>query len=504
MDLKLAVAKLYSNEAEKLQNAGQLKAAIALYHYAVKIKPDDYLNYYSLGLVTIRLGQLEQAKGYLEKSIELAPEQGDSYYQLAKIFQQQGEFERAISAYQEAIKFTDNNDNFYFDLGELLFKRQRLTEAEANLQRAVSINNKLFWGYYYLGLIKRQQGKNQSALNFFCQTIKIEPENSQGYWGFQYTQVDDFLLPELIKFYQQIIAEYPSVSLAWGNLGDLLSQQGKIEAASCCYQTSCYHQITNENPHLIDLNWQPKKIKPPDFIVVGASKCGTSSLFQYLNYHPQILLPHKKEINYFTPEKLEMGLDWYYSHFPAIADYEDLITGEASPAYFNNPYARENISKLSGVKIIILLRNPVTRVISWYYHNIKCGRENRELSAVIESEIATARATSATKIDYSLDYIADSIYVGKVRKWLEIIPQENILIVQTEELARHPAITMEQVFDFLALPNYQSIEYIKHNKGYYESEKHSDLIKTMGNFFMPYNQQLEELLDRQFNWERDQ
>lgn len=500
MEPKIAIAQLYSNEAHRLKKLGKLKAAQQLYQQAIQIEPQDYSNYYCLGKLSFNLGELERAKEYLNKAKKLAPQEGKIYYQLGKIWQQEKQFDRAIAYYQQAVELSPNNDNFYFTLGELLFKSGRLTEAKQNLLKATAINHQLFWGYYYLGLIERQQGKYKAALDFFCQAIALEPENNQGYWGFQYTPVADSLLPELIDFYQQLISANPTVHLAWGNLGDLLSQQGQIDAAKCCYQTSCYHQVTQQHPHLIHLNWQSKKVKPPDFIIVGASKCGTSSLFQYLNYHPQILLPHKKEINYFTPEKLELGLEWYYSHFPAITDCPDLITGEASPAYFNNPYARDNISQLSGTKIIILLRNPVDRVISWYYHNIKCGQEKRELSAVVATEMATAKATPIEKIDYSIDYIADSIYLNKIRKWLAIIPAEKILIVQTEELSSYPAKIMEQVFNFLELPNYQTIEYFKHNQGHYESSKHSEVIKTMADFFAPYNQQLEELLNKKFNW----
>ena len=500
MEINLAIARLYSKQAQELTSKGKLIAAEKLYQQAIAIEPEDFDNYYLLGLLKSKLGKLELAEAYLKTAQTLAPKIGKISNQLGKICQEQQQTEQAIAHYHQAIALEADNDKFHFNLGEILFKNSDYVSAESSFRQAVEINDQLFWGYYYLGLIKRQQNDSAAALDFFCQCIQLEPYNQQGYYAFQYTPVADEVLSKLITFYQQITAKHPTAYLAWGNLGDLWTQRGQLKQARSCYQTGCYQQVTTNNPHLVELEWQPPKQQPPDFIIVGASKCATSSLFHYLDCHPQILLPHKKELNYFTPANIDLGQEWYYAHFPAIADYPQLITGEASPAYFNSPCARDQISQLSGVKIIILLRNPVDRVISWYYHNLKCGREHRQLSEVIATEIIRIEASAPAQIESSLDYIADSIYVNKIRKWLEIIPADKILILQTEALSRQPAKIMEQVFNFLELPNFEAIEYTQHNRGYYQLTEHSAAIAAMTEFFAPYNQQLAELLTRQFDW----
>lgn len=501
MELNTAIAKLYSNQAQKLQQGGKLEAAAQIYRQAITIKPDDYSNYYHLALLMRQLDQLETSKQLLQQAIALEPSQAIIHYELGNIWLQQKQLESAINCYHQAVVIEPQSDRFYFALGEALFKNHQLPLAATNLQQAIALNPQNLWAYYYLGLIERQQNHHQQAIAYFQQVIILDPHNHQGYWALQYTAVPEAQLGSLSDFYQRIIAQHPEIYLAWGNLGDLLSQQGQIPEAICCYQTSCYYRVITAVPHLANLNWQVKKEQPPDFIIVGASKCGTSSLFQYLNEHPQILLPHKKELNFFTPQNIERGLEWYYAHFPAITDYEGLITGEASPAYFNNPAAREHISQLpKKLKIIILLRNPIERVISWYYHNIKCGQEHRSLIEVITTEIKQVKATSPEKIDYSCDYVADSIYLNKIKKWLHIIPEDQILIIPTEALASKPEITMKQIFDFLQLPDYTAIEYFRHNQGFYNTESHHQIINTLSDFFTPYNQQLETLLGRKFNW----
>ena len=501
MELKTAIAKLYTSEAQRLQQVGKPQDAVALYRQAITIEPDNYLHYYDLGLLMVQLKELDTVRELFERAIALKPNCAKIHYQLGNISLEQKQYAAGIESYRQAVAIEPKCDRFYYALGEALFKNSQLQESEVHFTKAVTLNEQNFWAYYYLGLIKRQQNQPQEAIAYFQKVITLDPQNEPGYWALQYTAVPDDAVTGLIDFYQRIIAQHPEVYLAWGNLGDLLSQQGQIPAAICCYQTSCYHQVTTRSPHLLHLNWHTKKEQPPDFIIVGASKCGTSSLFQYLNYHPQILLPHKKELNFFTPQNLDRGLAWYYSQFPAITDYEGLLTGEASPAYFNNPYARDNISQLpKPVKIIILLRNPVERVISWYYHNIKCGQEHRPLLEVITTEITKVQTTPPERIDYSCDYVADSIYLNKIKKWLEIISEPNILIIQTETLAVQPEATMKQVFDFLDLPYYSVIEYFRHNQGFYQSENHHQIVATLAEFFAPYNQQLETLLGRKFNW----
>jgi hypothetical protein len=288
--------------------------------------------------------------------------------------------------------------------------------------------------------------------------------------------------------------------LLWGNLGDALTQKGQLNQAISCYQTCCYCNAIATNPSLANLNWKLKKEKGPDFIIIGAAKCGTSSLFKYLSEHPQILPPHKKELNFFTPENFNKGINWYLSQFPAIADEPDFLTGEASPAYFNSPIAIENIPKLfPETKIILLLRNPVDRAISLYYHNVKCGYETRDINEVLQAEIQQREKLSEENLQGQIGHIFDGIYTNKVEKWMNVIAPEKFLIVQTEDLSSNSAKTVNQVFRFLGLHQYQAADYFRYNAGnYYLVDK--GIKKQLAEIFAPYNQRLEEFLERKFNW----
>lgn len=498
-EIKATIAKLYANRAEELSQMGQQNAAIELYRQSIQIEPDNYYGYYQLALLLIRIKKLESAKIVLQQGFKLNPKNAEFQHQLGIIYEQRQQFKQAIAHYHQAIELESQNAGYHFALGKCLFNNDQLLEADQSLQTAIKVDHKLFWAYYFLSLLKRRQGDNKSALQYFCQAIQLEPQQRYGHLGFQYLAIDDSQLPELIEFYQKIVTENPTLFLAWGNLGDLLSRQGQTQAAINCYQTSCYQQATAKDFDLADLDHQSKQ-NPPDFIIVGAGKCGTTSLWEYLSCHPQVLVPHKKELNFFTAEQYQMGWEWYLSHFPVITDYEGLVTGEASPSYFNNPCALAHIPQLEKTKIIILLRHPVHRLLSWYHHNLRNGDESRSLAQIIQLEFELLESDLLTNRAAEIGYIADSIYLNPVQKWLKAMPDNQVLIIQTEKLAANPAQVMQQTFDFLQLPHYQPLDYIHHNQGHYEFALDHQLIKTLTDFFHPYNQQLEKLLNRKFNW----
>lgn len=103
----------------------------------------------------------------------------------------------------------------------------------------------------------------------------------------------------------------------------------------------------------------------PNFIIIGAQKGGTSSMFSYLKQHPQLQLPDIKEIHFFD-NNYQKGSTWYKSHFPLII-VKNKLTGEASPYYLFHPHVPQRVIQLCPkVKLIVMLRNPADRAYSHY------------------------------------------------------------------------------------------------------------------------------------------
>ena len=112
----------------------------------------------------------------------------------------------------------------------------------------------------------------------------------------------------------------------------------------------------------------------PDFVIIGAQKSGTSSLYDFVVQHPAILPAAKKELHYFSLG-YKKGEYWYRLRFPIRAS-QKLLSGEASPIYLFYPMVPGRMKKLlPDVKLIVILRNPVDRAYS-HYHDTK--RKKRE------------------------------------------------------------------------------------------------------------------------------
>jgi hypothetical protein len=120
----------------------------------------------------------------------------------------------------------------------------------------------------------------------------------------------------------------------------------------------------------------PLRLKP-NFIIIGAQRCGTTSLYNYLTRHPSILPARVKEVHYFD-YKSYRGLLWYKANFPMLTHklkryikQKTIITGEASPFYLYHPHAFKRIAQvLPNIKLIVILRNPVDRALSHYIHEV--------------------------------------------------------------------------------------------------------------------------------------
>ena len=142
-------------------------------------------------------------------------------------------------------------------------------------------------------------------------------------------------------------------------------------------------------------------MKKPNFIIAGFPKCGTTSLYHYLNEHPEIYMPQKKELHFFTHKiisKLRSGpkdsvvketqinsSEKYLDYFNSVT--KELAIGDASPSYINYPSEFSQIKKyLNDPKVIIIIRDPINRAYSNYLHLNREYRETLTFKDAINSE----------------------------------------------------------------------------------------------------------------------
>ena len=196
----------------------------------------------------------------------------------------------------------------------------------------------------------------------------------------------------------------------------------------------------------------------PNLIVIGAMKCGTTSLHHYLNLHPEIFMSSEKELHFFVAEKnWQRGIEWYKSRFTS----QTKIRGETSPSYTARHkwqgVASRIYSTIPEAKLIYVIRNPLERIISHYLHRKLSGVENRSIQEVLAN------------CDRPNDnYIARSKYYWQLEQYLNYFSPQQILVLTLEELSSRPQETFKQIFRFLDVDD--SFEVPQTNKKLHQSE----------------------------------
>lgn len=252
----------------------------------------------------------------------------------------------------------------------------------------------------------------------------------------------------------------------------------------------------------------------PNCIIVGTQKAGTTSLYGYLKQHPSVLTSMKKEVHYFDLN-YHKGERWYRSFFPLDrTTNKGCVTLEASPFYLMHPHAAKRIHHLlPRAKIIVILRNPVDRAISHYYHEVKYKRETLSINEAMQAEKErtgiewqkivddeSCREFKSFESLYFL-YTRRGIYKEQLERYFQLFKREQVLILDFDNMCTHPDDTLKKTFEFLGLdPTAASIDCSPKNVNPMRKHVPSDVRQDLENFFSPYNEKLYKYLGRKFNW----
>lgn len=182
----------------------------------------------------------------------------------------------------------------------------------------------------------------------------------------------------------------------------------------------------------------------PDFLVLGAAKAGTTSLARWLDAHPQVHVPPQKEIHFFDRDaNWTRGTGWYAELFRDAPPGSR--TGEASPSYLFVPAAAERIATvLPRGRFISVLRHPVDRAYSHYWHAREWGGEPRSFEEVVD---ALLNGDTGTR-----PYLARGYYVEQLERYEALVGADAMLVLRFEELTTDPSGTFARVCRFLDVP----------------------------------------------------
>ena len=254
----------------------------------------------------------------------------------------------------------------------------------------------------------------------------------------------------------------------------------------------------------------------PDFLIIGVPRAGTTSLYNYMINHPSIKPPLWKEIGFFN-EHYTKDITWYKSHFPSVLlkyyieklKKKKFLTGEASPDYLFHPLAPRRIFEMiPKVKMIILLRNPIDRAWSHYWQSIRKNRETLSFEEAIRKQMKVEQETNREKVSQKNNYganlnqyISTGIYPPRIKKYMEIFPKEQFLIIKSEDLYDNPQSVLNRISEFLDIPKWNKNNYNKYQYNSDQPKMEKDLRKQLLEFYQPYNERLNKFLGVNFSWD---
>lgn len=178
----------------------------------------------------------------------------------------------------------------------------------------------------------------------------------------------------------------------------------------------------------------------PTFLIIGAMKAGTTSLYHYLRDHPQVFLPETKEIMFFDQRhNWHRGVGWYAAQFQG-APRDAIALGEASTSYTKFPIVKDAPERIAttlpDVRLVYLLRHPVERIRSHYLYNLARGTEWRTIADAVQQEPL---------------YLDISRYAMQLERYLAHVDRERLLLLDSRELRDDRTETLRRVFGFLGV-----------------------------------------------------
>lgn len=236
----------------------------------------------------------------------------------------------------------------------------------------------------------------------------------------------------------------------------------------------------------------------PDFIIIGAARCGTSSLWANLAEHPRLKPPdprafkqfasNHKEIHFFDKEiKFKKGVDFYRSFF--IGPPQRFYYFESTPNYLYMPKVPERVKAIApNAKFIAMLRNPVDRAWSHFSNwRKKCGW------------------TESILYDPNYEILKKGIYHEQLARWFEHFDQSQFLIIRSEDYFANEHRIIKEALTFIGVEPVVKIKPV-----YYDPRKQKKgnppmtvkLRRDLKTFYRPHNNELERLLGRNFGWLR--
>jgi len=223
-----------------------------------------------------------------------------------------------------------------------------------------------------------------------------------------------------------------------------------------------FNDLEEETMLCADYVPQTRNKRLPDAIIIGARKGGTRALLEFANMHPKILRA-KREIHFFD-KYWEKGADWYVEQMPSVM--EGQVCMEKTPGYFHEaPVPRRIFETNNATKLVLIVRNPVDRLVSDYNQFRSRKVDRGEEYPSLEEHLFT----QSGNIDIGYQPLQRSIYHYHLVRWMRYFPLSQIHVVDGDRFIKEPWVGLKQLEEFLEIPPEISEEnfFFNATKGFY-------------------------------------
>jgi hypothetical protein len=192
----------------------------------------------------------------------------------------------------------------------------------------------------------------------------------------------------------------------------------------------------------------------PEALIIGAPKSGTTSLAAWLSGHNQIYVHPRKELHFFDA-RWDRGLDWYRCQFPCFTTHGlPIIRLEATPNYLQFPGVPERVhASMPWTKIIVILRDPCERALSWCHHIIRQEGVSLSPEEVITQELDFLEGLDEQAILevgwHKTNCVIGSLYTIQLKRWSDLFLANQLLLLSMDSIVRDPDSAWRKLCEFL-------------------------------------------------------
>ncbi|KAH9504650.1 Heparan sulfate glucosamine 3-O-sulfotransferase 5 [Bulinus truncatus] len=304
--------------------------------------------------------------------------------------------------------------------------------------------------------------------------------------------------------------------LFWGN-----SEHPELSGENNDYDTIDFQSVYDKAAKSVKIEKPPNEKQAqrlPQVIIIGVSKCGTRALLEYLSMNPYVASV-KREVNFFNNETLyKRGVDWYRDQMPLT--YSNQVTLEKSPDYFECVQCPERVRSMnSSVKLLLLMRDPVERLVSQYMQLTDKYSDTPNQLPPFEKWVLDP---GSGEINTKIPSVRVSMYSDHLKNWLLHFPKKQILFIDSQKLTKNPVGELAKVESFLGLQPYLTGDDIYYNsskgfhcmrsratgktrclgasKGRPHIKVNKETLTALYSFFNPYNERLKNIIGFRMSW----